>query len=55
MIKNPDLIRFDSQAGAWTDGKIGSKAQLSVDMPERRWANNNFEDGYQRLRFQLIG
>ena len=46
MIKNPDVIKFDSQAGAWTDGKNWVKGSII-----RRYAREKM--GKKQLRGRL--
>lgn len=46
MIKTPSVIRFDSQAGAWTDGKNWVKGSII-----RRYAREKM--GKQQLRGRL--
>ena len=46
MIKNPAVIRFDSQAGAWTDGTNWVKGSII-----RRFARERM--GKKQLRGRL--
>ena len=46
MIKNPAVIRFDSQAGAWTDGTNWVKGSII-----RRYARDKM--GKKQLRGRL--